>query len=199
VKLEKEEEIEEQRKPNLMKVKVEQVSNNLNKAAGSGSESSTKIRDKKSGQESDNFEKFLKTGYLILKKEPINQQEEIKKIDSGKNQKPGKSNYAQINSTNKNNAQQGQLQTNRNVSPLKNQIMYNLKTKIDKKTFLNTSDIPAQKVEKTVSTSTNDKPAKKHYSKSIDTKEEHNNNVLSTYQNLQTKTKSPVPLQTYKK
>lgn len=36
----------------------------IKQAAGSGSESSTKIRDKKSSQESDNFEKFLKTGIL---------------------------------------------------------------------------------------------------------------------------------------
>ena len=46
----------------MMKIKIEQVLLNINEAAGSGSESSTKIREKKS--DSENFEKFLKTGIL---------------------------------------------------------------------------------------------------------------------------------------
>jgi len=55
--LENEEEKEEVSKINLTKNKIEQ-------AAGSGSESSTKMREKKS--DSDNFEKFTKTGILHL-------------------------------------------------------------------------------------------------------------------------------------
>jgi hypothetical protein len=52
-----EEEKEEVSKINLSKNKIEQ-------AAGSGSESSTKMREKKS--DSENFEKFTKTGLFNL-------------------------------------------------------------------------------------------------------------------------------------
>jgi len=88
---------------------------------------------------------------------------------------------------------------NTNVSPLKNQIMYNIKTKFDKKTALNTSDIPMTK--QAVANAPNEKTnssKNKNYSKSIDTKE-NQVTMTNTTNIFPTKAaKSPLQMNNYK-
>jgi len=156
--------------------------NKIEQAAGSGSESSTKIREKNS----DNSDKFLKTEPMF---------EDKKKIET--NVKPIKTtNLGTVNNkVTKIANYTNQTKTNyRNVSPLNNQqIMFNIKTKIDKKAFLNSSDIPVMKNENNTNYKNEKTTKNKHnYSKSIEMKE-HNDNVLLTSANQRTNNKSPLP------
>ena len=86
----------------------------------------------------------------------------------------------------------------RNISPFSNQqIIFNVKTKIEKKGLLNSSDIPFEKTYNNVDK--NNSKNKHHYSKSIDSKENIDTH-LSTTTNVQIKNqnKSPLVMSNYK-
>jgi hypothetical protein len=91
-------------------------------------------------------------------------------------------------------------QPQRNVSPFSNQqIIFNVKTKIEKKAALNSSDIPVLKNETYKYEKTNNSKNKHHYSKSIDTKDQNENVFSGSNAFKNNNNKSPIPSQINKK
>ena len=89
----------------------------------------------------------------------------------------------------------------RNVSPINNhQVIFNVKTKIEKKAFLNSSDILV-KTETSNKNLKNNSTNKHNYSRSIDTKEHNDTHLVTTTNNTKMKTnnKSPLTTHIYKK